>query len=372
MARWVAVVSVLLFAAAALVGAAVSADATSTSTSGRETGPVSTGIASPGAAVTDDPSDPPVFWYRAGALLRGETDGAFGSFPVYKPRLADTDSHTLAELAVTSQLAIDRRDTVEVGWTVDRVLNGDDSPHLFVYHWVAGQGIGYNGQGFVPQRGAAEKPGDLLVPGSVHKLMIKHYQGNWWIGDNDTWFGRYPDSLWPHLDAAGNVDGSIFTKANEVQWFGEVATYSTQPPCSQMGNGRPASDFNGAARIDNLGEYNGPVVQVFPVWDNNVYTAAKHGDDGITYGGPGACGVVRLVRVPNLAGLSPQAARDAITQSGGLKVGTVTPVQQIDCTGQVMSQSPAGDSTAPVGTLINFDYSIAFPGQVCTGPPQQQ
>ena len=236
--------------------------------------------------------------------------------------LADADSHTLAELAVTSQQAIDRRDTVEIGWTVDRRLNGDDSPHLFAFHRVAGNGAGYNGQGFVPQPGAAEKPGALLVPGSVHKFMIKHFQGNWWIGDNDTWFGRYPDSLWLHLD--------------------------------------------------EIREYNGPAAQVFPVWDNNLCRAAKHDSDGITYGGPAACGVARLIAVPQLIGLTPDLARNAILQSGGLKVGTITAVQQLDCTGQVISQSRAGGSTAPIGSLVDFEYSLAFPGQVSSGPPVQQ
>lgn len=367
--RWVAVVGILLLAVTALVAAPANADALASS--GSASGPVPTGITGPAAAAADDPSAPRVHFFRAGALLRGDADGAFGSFPVYKPRLANADSHTLAELAVTSQQAIDTRDTVEVGWTVDRMLNGDDSPHLFVFHWVAGQPKGYNGQGFIPQPGAAEKPGDLLVPGSEHKFMIKHHQGSWWIGDNDGWFGRYPDSLWPHLDPQGDVDGSTFTEANEVQWFGEVATRSIKPPCSQMGNGRPSSDYNHAARIDDIGEYNGPVVQVFPMWDNDIYAARKHSTDGITYGGPGSCGVARLVAVPHLVGLSPEAAQNAIMQVGGLKVGTVTPVQQLDCS-QVISQNPMGGSAAPVGSLVNFEYSIAFPGQVCVGPPVQQ
>ena len=370
-ARRLAVIGVALVAVAAAVSTPVRAHASTTS--GPTSGPIPAEIVRPGgAAAADDSVDPPAHWYRAGAILHGDTDGAYGSFPVYKPVLADTDSHTLAELAVTSQRAIDRRDTVEVGWTVDRRLNGDDSPHLFVFHWVAGKGLGYNGQGFIPQSGAAEKPGDLLVPGSVHKFMIKNFEGSWWIGDNNTWFGRYPESLWPHLDAEGRVDGSTFTEANEVQWFGEVATLSTHPPCSQMGNGRSSSDVAGAARIDDIGEYNGPVVQVFPVWDNNVYSAAERDSDGIVYGGPGACGVARLVAVPRLIGLSPEQARSAILQSGGLKVGTATPVQQLDCTGQVISQSRAGGSAAPVGSLVDFEYSIAFPGQACTGPPVSQ
>lgn len=43
----------------------------------------------------------------------------------------------------------DGRHIVEVGWTVDRELNGDAQPHLFVYHWVDGQATCYNGCGFV-------------------------------------------------------------------------------------------------------------------------------------------------------------------------------------------------------------------------------
>ena len=42
-----------------------------------------------------------------------------------KPALATSDYHSLAELAVQSA---DGNHIVEVGWNVDRVVNGDDDP----------------------------------------------------------------------------------------------------------------------------------------------------------------------------------------------------------------------------------------------------
>jgi hypothetical protein len=305
--------------------------------------------------------------FHALTRLDGYTDGAFGTFRVYKPHLTDNDSHSLAEMDVEAPSgAGSTSDIIEVGWTVDRILNHDDTPRLFVFHWVAGSPIGYNGQGFVPQPGAAEKPGDPLVPGSDHKFMIKHYQGNWWIGDNDAWFGRYPDSLWPHLDPQGNVDGSTFTKGFRVQWFGEVSTAALRP-CSQMGNGYFSSDFNGAARIDDIGEFNGPVVALHPLSDApDYYTATANGALGIHYGGPGACVGPPPVAVPNLIGLSTAAARNTI-KLAGLKVGVVSSVPQPNCNDHVISQTPAfgaGGGIDP-GSLVNFEYSVAPTANGC-------
>ncbi len=388
-ARWIAMVSVLLLAGAALGAAPASAHASAASGSASgyvsgspsprpviaddSPGPSAAGngpvkSAPPGAggpeAATAVAAEPVEHVFHAVTRLDGFTDGAFGSFTVYKPRLADTDS--LAELSVEAPSgAGSTNDIIEVGWTVDRQLNHDDAPHLFVFHWVAGIGIGYNGQGFVPQPGAAEKPGDPLVTGSVHNFMIKHYQGNWWTGDNNQWFGRYPDSLWPHLDPQGNVDGTTFTKGFRVQWFGEVSTDAPRP-CSQMGTGYFSSDFNGAAHIDDIGEFNGPVVQLHVFSDApSYYTATANGARGIRYGGPGACVPPPPVAVPNLIGLSTAAARNTIMLAG-LKVGVVSSVIQPDCArfDQVISQNPAPGAAAR-GSLVNFEYASGPRGGGC-------
>jgi hypothetical protein len=367
--RWVAMATAALLASAALAvtpATALAAAPTQASASGSP-GPVKAPppgvVAAPGAAAAAAAED---HVFHAVTRLDGYTDGAFGSFKVYKPHLADTDSHSLAEMDVEAPSgAGSTSDIVEVGWTVDRGLNGDDAPHLFVFHWVAGNPMGYNVPGFVPQPGAAEKPGDPLVVGSVHKFMIKHYQGNWWIGDNNQWFGRYPDSLWPHLDPQGKVDGSTFTKGFRVQWFGEVSTMAPRP-CSQMGTGYVASDVNGAARIDDIGEINGPVVELHVFSDApSYYTVAENGTRGIRYGGRGACVGPPPVEVPNLIGLTTAEARNAIILAH-LKVGTVSGLRQPDCNDHVVSQTPP-TYAGPVdqGSLVSFEYAIAPVGAGC-------
>ena len=385
--RWLRLGSVLVFAAAALAAAPASAQAVtgtgsmtnpafpadhrpspSPATRNLAKAPPPGATVAAAAPVTSDDAH----FSHALTRLDGDTDGGYGIFRVYQPRLSDMDSHSLAELDVEAPSgANSKSDVVEVGWTVDRRLNGNDAPHLFVFHWVAGIGIGYNAFGFVPQPGAGEKPGDPLVVGSDHQFMIKHYQGNWWIGDNNQWFGRYPDSLWPHLDAQGQVDGTTFTKGFRVQWFGEVATEAPRP-CSQMGTGYFSTDFGGAARIDGIGEFNGPVVQLHPMSDDpDDYTATANGARGIRYGGPGACVAPPPVAVPNLVGLSSAGARNAIMLAG-LKVGVVGSVRQPDCNDQVVSQDPAFGRGAAQGSLVNFEFSIAPAAAGCAGPPAKE
>src|SRR5579871_1420661 len=55
-------------------------------------------------------------------------------------------AHSLQEISLQDSA---QQQTVEVGWTVDRGVNGDALPHLFVYHWVNGGTSCYNGCGFV-------------------------------------------------------------------------------------------------------------------------------------------------------------------------------------------------------------------------------
>jgi hypothetical protein len=135
-----------------------------------------------------------------------------------------SDSHSLAEIAVQSA---DRRQIVEVGWTVSRLLNGDENPRLFVYHWVDGAGTCYNGCGWV-QASATRFPGmRLAYDGTASQYMIQFREGNWWIGYQGEWIGYFPALLW----------NGIFTQSGVIQWFGELAsTPSTTLPLSSIGN----------------------------------------------------------------------------------------------------------------------------------------
>jgi hypothetical protein len=213
------------------------------------------------------------FMYGAGYQY-GAADGLFGNLGVARPFLASSDSHSLAELAAESS---DGKQIVEVGWTVDRGLNGDANPHLFVYHWVDGVGSCYNGCGFV-QRSSSVRPGLTLTLGTAPFFAIQHFQGNWWVAYGNEWVGYFPDALW----------GGRYTAVGLSEWFGEVAAGSLAP-CTDMGTSAFASHTS-AATITGMGFYGGPTVGISTFSTHPAYyTAATTSSSSMRYGGPGAC-----------------------------------------------------------------------------------
>jgi hypothetical protein len=214
------------------------------------------------------------FFYGA-AYQYGQSNGAFASYTVTQPALAAADSHSLAELAVESA---DGQQIVEIGYTVDRGLNGNALPHLFVYHWVNRTESCYNGCGFV-QYDASLRPGAALTVGSVHQFAIEQFNGNWWVGDGTTWIGYFPGSLW----------NGTYTQAGLIQWFGEVSAF-TATPCSDMGNGLFASTGNASASITGISYFAGPPVSLSIIQPTpSLYTAVAYSTNNVRYGGPGAC-----------------------------------------------------------------------------------
>jgi hypothetical protein len=183
------------------------------------------------------------FHYAVGAQ-DGETDGTWANLTIEKPKLVEGDYHTLAELAVRSA---DSKQTVEVGWTVDRSVNGDDDPHLFVFYWKDGQPRCYNACEWT-QIHKTVKPGDTLPVGTSKRFGIMHDGNAWWIAYNSEYIGYFHDRNWE----------GRFTRAGLTQWFGEVASPSLTP-CTQMGNGKPAGDGD-AARIGSISMTKGPTV----------------------------------------------------------------------------------------------------------------
>jgi hypothetical protein len=213
------------------------------------------------------------FHYNVGSQA-AVTDGAYANFSINKPALATTDYHTLAELAVQSG---DGNQIVEVGWTVDRVVNGDSDPHLFVFHWVNGQPTCYNGCGFV-QYSQNVSPGDTLPQDVTKRLGIQYYSGAWWIAYDSEWVGYFPGSRW-----SGN-----FTQTGMVQVFGEVAAASAAP-CSAMGNGLHGASDSSSARIGSVSYINGPTVDLYVRSTSSHYDVNKLSGRTFRYGGPGAC-----------------------------------------------------------------------------------
>jgi hypothetical protein len=134
---------------------------------------------------TSTPTDAKVFYYyNLGAQL-AVTDGVFANVTIAKPKLGDGDYHSLAELAAQSA---DGKQIVEVGWTVDPLVNGDSNAHLFVYHWVNGSSSCYNGCGW-EQYSKTVKPGDTLSDGVTKKFGIQYSGGAWWIAFDTEFIG---------------------------------------------------------------------------------------------------------------------------------------------------------------------------------------
>lgn len=176
-------------------------------------------------------------------------DGAFGRMTVESPVIDNNAlTHSLAEIAVRGGPGFSNY--VEVGWTVDRLVNsGDVAPHLFVFRWVNGVPGVYNGSGWV-QFAPQIVPGMKLATQSLLPAGYVYWAGNWWCfvltQSGGGWIGYFPGSLW----------GGGFTNVTLNQWFGEVYAAPT-PPGNQMGNGGRGSSFPGLpipAYIDVMSE----------------------------------------------------------------------------------------------------------------------
>jgi hypothetical protein len=216
-------------------------------------------------------------YFYGGAYQFAESGGSYANLVISKPTVAREDYHSLGEIAVQS---VDGRQTVEVGWTVNRAMHGDDEPHLFVYHWVDKQPSCYNSCGFVPYSKTVV-PGMTLPQGVSKRFGIQYFKdgdgnGAWWIAYDSEWVGFFPDTLW----------GGRYTRSGLVQWYGEVATERGAPCGTWMGNGEDG-ESPAAARIGTISLIEGPAVNIV-VDDkpqNPFYTVVKASERTMRYGG---------------------------------------------------------------------------------------
>jgi hypothetical protein len=243
-------------------------------------------------AVNAAADDPKVFFHYGVGSQAAVTEGAYANFTISKPALATEDYHTLAELSVQRGDG-ESAQIVEVGWNVDRVVNGDDDPHLFVFHWVDGKPKCYNGCGFV-QYSKNIRPGDTLPQDVTKRFGIQYFDKAWWIAYDSEWVGYFPASQW-------TVD---FSKSELIQFFGEVASPSATP-CSDMGNGVEPLIKDGekkgepdpkAAKIGSVSYLNGPKVDLYvrpegvgEKIEDRIYPPNKLSTRTFSFSGPGAC-----------------------------------------------------------------------------------
>lgn len=236
----------------------------------------------------------PVYHYAGGHQFFSSTHpiGAYANLKVPSSTyLATTDYHTLGEIAVQSA-GSGSRNIVEVGWNVDRVVNGDTLPRLFVYHWKNNVPSCYNGCGFVNWGGATITPGDPIPVNTNPKMGIQLHNNDWWISYNNSWVGYYPQSLWTSATPT-----TSFTQNNLTQFFGEVVTEDGTAECSDMGSGSLASVANTgtppAASFSNVSYINGPAVNL-DHFDKSTYnyTVNAISERTFYYGGPGKGNIV--------------------------------------------------------------------------------
>lgn len=205
-----------------------------------------------------------------------DASGAEVTMRVARPELDPSDpaAHSLQELAVQSA---DGSQIVEVGWTVDRGLNGDPAPHLFIYHWVDGNTSCYNGCGFV-RTSRDVVPGMRLDATSLATLRINHAGDRWRLSLDGHVFGYFPDALW----------GGRFTRLGLVQAFGEVASTDV-PTCNDMGAGRYAGGPRSSVIRDfRLLDSTTPVGLSILVTSPQWYTSADETSTSFHLGGPGS------------------------------------------------------------------------------------
>lgn len=207
----------------------------------------------------------PCFYYNVGSQgfpVAGITPtGTFSNVSLISPTLDTADGHSLAEVAAQKTTSTGLQQTVEVGVTVDRVVNPDAQPRLFVYHWVNNNGTCYNGCGYVDNGAVTTNVGDVIS--SSKYLGIEYFASGsgaspgWWYwisanngvcnaGDNTCgWFGYVPDSVYTGATPAV----TNFNNEDLSQVFGEGAFHDNVAGanCSDIGSPVLATSTAGAS-----------------------------------------------------------------------------------------------------------------------------
>lgn len=197
-------------------------------------------------------------------------------------------AHSLGQL-----WALDHRGScnsdVEMGWVVSPQQYGDSQPHLFIYAWDCGVGLGYVGQSAIPwvQRSSVIAPNMALSQGSaLHLYGVVLKGGNWWFNYDRQWVGYIPASAWTRKFPAA---------IEEAQFGGEVA--STEPePCIAMGNEGHYGHHQRATLVAQAWHQHGRAkveAELSGYSTDSKYTTGRwsHGQPGskFRYGGPGWC-----------------------------------------------------------------------------------
>lgn len=257
-----------------------------------------------------NPTDPnPFGYFHAISSQSMEIYGCEGYLNLWDPAI-DTpaspgDDHSIMQTWLQNYDK-PQSQSIEAGWSVDKLLNGDTIAHLFTYYTTNGYSEdgnnlgGYNRihSGWV-QYSPTVFPGirmnGVSAQDSVQlEFFIKFqlYNGNWWFGfqggGSFMWIGYYPASLF---------GGGLGNYAEWVGFGGEVYSSLANPSLTkdQMGSGRQAQDgWTNAAfqkNLRNQSDANGDMVNHNGVAEtdtanggSNPYTIQMYMNSGSTWG----------------------------------------------------------------------------------------
>ncbi len=125
---------------------------------------------------------------------------------------AKLDEHSLFEMSLSNAFGASGN-IIEIGVTTDLGLNGDSTPHWFVYSWINGVGQGYDSKShFVSQIGSFWATSLSSVEGTSEEVEFQYSAPNWDLDLNGMMAGYFPGSEW----------SGAFTAASVTQVFGEV------------------------------------------------------------------------------------------------------------------------------------------------------
>jgi Neprosin len=179
---------------------------------------------------------------------REHVTGLWATLQNERPSVDDADgvnsAHSLGQLWAIEYRGPCMSD-VEMGWTVSPGQYGDAEPHLFVYAWDCGVGLGYVGQSSIPwvQVNATIAPNATLSPGGeLHLYGVALRRGDWWFSYDGQWIGYIPASAWTRMFPA---------TIGEALVGGEVVTAESEP-CTAMGNEGLYGSSGGAALVADV------------------------------------------------------------------------------------------------------------------------
>lgn len=200
-----------------------------------------------------------------------------------------TGAHSLGQLWAIDRHGESCMSDVEIGWTVSKGQYGDVEPHLFIFAWDCGVGLGYVGQQSVPW----VQYSSVIAPNSVvshddtwHTYGVDLYEGNWWFYYDGQWVGYIPSSAWTRFfpsmveegEAGGEVSGPEYATCTGM---GNEGRYGTSRDAAMFK--KVWYDYGSRSASAGLNSYSSDAQYTTGGW--------YPGQPGsqFRYGGPGSC-----------------------------------------------------------------------------------